>query len=283
MITVNSLSGGKTSSYLAVHYPANINIFALVRVEDKELLWMKGKDEKTRQLVSDKIGKEFIGTVEQDEIIYTMLDLEQLIGEKIIWTSGETFETIIKNHGNYLPNQMVRYCTTELKIIPIFNYLKKNTPLPVKMRIGYRHETNEINRSKKMLSKCKNGIEKFKTVVGKSGGRNKWGLVDYRIPEFPLIDNVVTKDVIHNFWNNNKQVRFAYRNNCVGCMNRQPLFLSHMANKDEEKFNWFIKQEEITGNKFRKETTYKRIKNFGLQNVLFDDDFNECDSGYCGI
>ena len=35
----------------------------------------KGKDEKTRQL--DKIGKEFIGTVEMDDIIYTILDLEQ--------------------------------------------------------------------------------------------------------------------------------------------------------------------------------------------------------------
>jgi hypothetical protein len=30
MITVNSLSGGKTSSYLAKHYPADYNLFALV-------------------------------------------------------------------------------------------------------------------------------------------------------------------------------------------------------------------------------------------------------------
>lgn len=75
MITVNSISGGKTSAYLMKHYPANINIFSLVRVEDKNNLWMKGKDEKIRQLVSDKIGKEFSGTVEMDEIIYTILDL----------------------------------------------------------------------------------------------------------------------------------------------------------------------------------------------------------------
>jgi diphthamide synthase (EF-2-diphthine--ammonia ligase) len=73
MKTVNSISGGKTSSYLAKHYPADINIFSLVRIEDTNNLWMKGKDEKTRQLVSDKLGKEFVGTAEMDEIIYTIL------------------------------------------------------------------------------------------------------------------------------------------------------------------------------------------------------------------
>ena len=32
MLTVNSLSGGKTSSYLAYHYPADLEIFSLVCV-----------------------------------------------------------------------------------------------------------------------------------------------------------------------------------------------------------------------------------------------------------
>lgn len=72
MKTVNSLSGGKTSSYLAVHYPADYNVFSLVRTDDKRVLF---PDEKVRQIVSDKIGKEFIGTLEEDTIVYTMLDL----------------------------------------------------------------------------------------------------------------------------------------------------------------------------------------------------------------
>lgn len=73
MKTVNSLSGGKTSSYIAVNYPADYNIFALVRTDDKKCMF---PDAKVRQIVSDRIGKEFIGTLEMDEIIYTMLDLE---------------------------------------------------------------------------------------------------------------------------------------------------------------------------------------------------------------
>ena len=281
MKTVNSISGGKTSSYLAKHYPADINIFSLVRIEDTENLWMKGKDEKTRQLVSDKLGKEFIGTAEMDEIIYTILDLEQFIGQEITWVTGNTFEEIIKQNYNYLPNKMTRYCTVEMKLKPIFNWLKENTELPVEMRIGFR--PNEISRAESVLKRAdENGIEYFNTVIGKRKTQNKWGLVPYRKVTFPLIENNITKDVIYNFWNN-KNVRFAYRNNCVGCVNRQPLMISHMASKDLNKVKWFEKQELNTGNRFLSDVSFEQILKFGIQNTFFDDDFNECDSGFCGI
>ena len=282
MISVNSISGGKTSAYLMKHYPANINIFSLVRVEDKDNLWMKGKDEKTRQLVSDKIGKEFIGTVEMDEIIYTILDLEQHTGQSVNWVTGLTFEETLKTAG-ILPNKMARFCTTEMKIKPIFNFLKKHTELPVKMRIGLR--PTEKNRMANILERAdENGLEHFKTIIGKSknGKRNKWGEIPYRYVEFPLIKYNIQKDTIYNYWNK-QNVRFAYRNNCVGCVNRNPLFLSHIAQKDKESFKWFVKQEEKTGKRFNSEVSYKDILKFGVQNQLFDDDFNECDSGFCGI
>jgi hypothetical protein len=80
MKTVNSLSGGKTSSYIAANYPADYNVFSLVRTDDKNCMF---PDKKIRQEVSDRLGVEFIGTLEEDMIIYTMLDLEQFIGTKI--------------------------------------------------------------------------------------------------------------------------------------------------------------------------------------------------------
>jgi hypothetical protein len=281
MKTVNSISGGKTSSYLAKHYPADINIFSLVRIEDTNNLWMKGKDEKTRQLVSDKLGKEFVGTAEMDEIIYTILDLEQFIGSEITWTTGKTFEEVIKQNYGYLPNKMTRYCTVEMKLKPIFNWLKENTELPVEMRIGFR--PNELQRAEGVLKRAdENGIEYFNTVIGKRKTQNKWGLVPYRKVTFPLIENNISKDVIYNFWNN-KNVRFAYRNNCVGCVNRQPLMISHMAQKDLDKVKWFEKQELNTGNRFLSDVSFSQILKFGIQNTFFDDDFNECDSGFCGI
>jgi hypothetical protein len=284
MKTITSVSGGKTSAYIHANFDSDMSVFSLVRIEDTANLWMNGKDEKTRQLVSDKLGGiEFIGTAEMDEIIYTILDLEQFTGKKIDWITGETFEQVIKNHSNYLPNQMARYCTTDMKIIPIFNYLREHIEFPCVMNIGYR--PNEKSRADKLKEReDENGIEQFNTVIGRSknGKTNRWGKVAYRTCKFPLIENNIHKDSIHDYWKD-KPVRFAYRNNCVGCVNRQPLFLSHMANKDAETFNWFVKQEKKTGNTFNSKTTYAKIQKFGYQNVLFDDDFNECDSGYCGI
>ena len=281
MKTVNSISGGKTSAYIAKHYPADINIFSLVRIEDNDNLWMKGKDEQTRQLISDRLGKEFIGTAEMDEIIYTILDLEQFIGQEIKMITGDTFEEVIKRNYNYLPNKMTRYCTVEMKLKPIFNYLKENTELPVEMRIGFR--PNEIKRAEGVLARAEpNGIEYFDTIVGKAGTRNKWGKVPYRMCKFPLIENNISKDTIYSYWQD-KPVRFAYRNNCVGCVNRQPLMISHMASKDLDKVKWFEKQEIKTGNRFLSDVSFTKILNFGTQATFFDDDFNECDSGFCGI
>lgn len=282
MKKVNSISGGKTSSYIAKHYPADINIFSLVRIEDKDNLWMKGKDELTRQLISDRIGKEFIATAEMDEIIYTILDLEQFIGSKIEFVTGKTFEQIIKDRGGYLPNKMSRYCTIEMKLKPIFNWLRENTDLPIEMRIGFR--PNEIKRANKVLERAdQNGFEYFETIVGKRKTQNKWGKIAYRKVTFPLIENNISKDLIYNYWNN-KPVRFAYRNNCVGCVNRQPLMISHMASKDLEKVKWFEKQEFKNNSKFLSDVSFTDILKFNSQGSLFeDDDFNDCDSGYCGI
>jgi len=129
MKTVNSLSGGKTSSYIAKNYPSNFNVFALVRTNDKDCIY---PDKKVRQLVSDKIGFEFVGTLEQDNVITIMLELEQYIGKEITWLTSKPFEEIIngdwnkgKNGSHYLPNMMVRYCTTELKMKPIFEWWQK--------------------------------------------------------------------------------------------------------------------------------------------------------------
>ena len=76
MKTVNSLSGGKSSSYIALNYPADYNVFSLVRTNDKSCMY---PDAKVRQIVSDKIGCEFVGTTEQDAIIKIMLQLSEKI------------------------------------------------------------------------------------------------------------------------------------------------------------------------------------------------------------
>jgi hypothetical protein len=284
MKTVNSISGGKTSAYIAANYPADYNVFALVRTTDKNCMF---PDKKIRQEVSDRLGTEFIGTLEMDTIIYTMLDLEQYIGKKIDWVTGKAFDDIIVRNGKkYLPNVTQRFCTSEMKLQPLFDWWQKEINEVVEMRIGFR--ANEQRRAKNMVSKTnENGNSEFKTIIGKSknGKRNKWGLIEWQKPSFPLIETPTFKDQIEVFWKD-KPVRFAYMNNCVGCFHRNPILLKHLSNTNENKFQWFINAEQETGynvRTFKNGISYEQIKNSLEQTKLFDEDFDECDSGYCGL
>ena len=282
MKKVNSLSGGKTSSYIAANYPADYNVFALVRTDDKNCMF---PDKKIRQEVSDRLGVEFIGTLEEDMIIYTMLDLEQFIGSKIDWVTGKTFDNVILRNGKkYLPNVTQRFCTTEMKLQPLFDWWRKSINEIVEMRIGFR--ANEQSRAKNMLSKTnENGNSTFKAIVGKRKTRNKWSDIEWQKPSFPLIQDNIYKDIVEKYWQN-KKVRFAYMNNCVGCFHRNPVLLKYMSDKHPNKYQWFVNAEQNTGHNtrtFKNGLSYDKIRKSLKQTSLFDDDFNECDSGYCGL
>ena len=283
MKTVNSLSGGKTSSYIAANYPADHNVFSLVRTNDLLCLY---KDAKLSQMVSDKIGMQFVGTLEQDSVIKSMFDLEQKIGTNIEWVTGLPFEDIIDNKKAYLPNLMTRYCTTEMKMKPIFKWWQSEIGEVVEMRIGYR--ANETKRVDRMVSQLnQNGVSEMHTVIGrtKTGTRNRWGMIPWRVPSFPLVGKGILQQDITDYWNNNRDVDFkqGYYNNCVGCFHRNPLFLNKMAQEHPNKMEWFAKQEERTGNTFIKGTQYKDIIQYKPQAELSFDDFSDCDSGFCGL
>lgn len=282
MKTCNSLSGGKTSSYIAANYPADYDVFALVRTDDKNCIY---PDKKVRQIVEDRIQKPFIGTLEDDTIIKTMLDLEQFIGRRITWVSGKTFdEIIIRKDKKYLPNVTQRFCTTEMKLQPIFDWWLNNVGEPIETRIGFR--ANEKSRAKTMLNKTnKDGLTEYKTIVGKRKSQNKWATIGWQKPVFPLIKDNIFKDQVVKYWEN-KPVQFAYMNNCIGCFHRNEVLLKFMSELHPNKFNWFIEAENQTGHNirtFKNGINYKQIKNSFSQIRLFEDDFNDCDSGYCGL
>lgn len=282
MKTVNSISGGKTSAYLSHKFPADYDVFALVTTNDKKLIY---KDKKVRQLVSDKIGKEFIATLEDDVIIKTILDLEQFNGRKIQWVAGKTFEDTISSNG-LLPSPLRRYCTTTMKLEPIFEWWLKEINEPIKMRLGFR--ANEIKRKQNTLEKVNaNGMLEMKHIISRKNNRNKWKFTEWQYPEFPLIDVEPTyKDQIIEFWEG-KPVTFAFMNNCVGCFHKNPPLLNLMSKKHPDKYKWFEEKEKnrkLNWDKFRVDgLTYEKIRNYEFTIDLFDEDFSDCDSGYCGI
>lgn len=281
MKTVNSLSGGKTSSYIAANYPADYDVFALVRIEDKRCTF---PDKKLRQEVEDRIQAPFIATAEDDTIIYTMLDLEQYIGRKITWVTGKTFDEVLNNAGT-LPDPLRRYCTTEMKMQPMFDWWRKEINTPCEFRLGFR--ANETNRAKRTTEKTNNnGCLEMKAIVGKRGTRNKWDMIEWQKPVYPLINDNIYKDHIEQYWID-KPVRFAWMNNCVGCFHKNPLLIRKMWDKHPNKIQWFADQERIKHNKDvwykDKNLSFNDVKRWHIQSELFDDDFNECDSGYCGL
>ena len=56
-----------------------------------------------------------------------------------------------------------------------------------------------------------------------------------------------------------------------------------MSNKQPKKCEWFANKERDSGGTWKTNITYDKIKNYKSQLNLFDDDFNDCDSGYCGL
>jgi hypothetical protein len=279
--TINLVSGGKTSAYIAANYISDYNVFSLVRIEHNK---SKFKDEKIRKLVEDKIQAPFIATAEDDVIIYTILDLEQYIGKKIDWVTGKTFDKVLNTAGT-LPDPLRRYCTTQMKLEPIFDWWRNKVKNPAEFRLGFR--ANEQNRAKRTLAKTNDkGFLEMKAVVGKRGTLNKWGLIEWQKPVFPLIKDNVYKDQINTFWNN-KPVRFAWMNNCVGCFHKHPLLIKKMLEKFPNKLEWFASKEKIKHENDvwykDKKLSYSDIKKWNIQKELFEDDFGECDSGYCGL
>lgn len=269
MKTINSLSGGKTSSYMATHYPADYNLFALVRIEAE---YCKPKDESIVKYVSDKIGMDFIATAESDTTLYAMRDLEQLIGKEIIWVTGESFEKVNRKMtgGKGLPNQMWRFCTTEMKLRPIWDWWYKNINQKVKMGIGFRYDEKE--RADRFSTK-------FKGIVGKRGSRNKWEEIEWRDGYFPLIENKITHPRIAK-WAEQSGIIFPPDSNCVGCFWKQIQQLRKNWDNESNKMQWFAEQENEKKN-WKKEMNYEQIKTIGLQQDFFFGTGSGCQAGFC--
>jgi hypothetical protein len=270
MKTINSLSGGKTSSYMAKHYPADYNIFSLVKIDAE---YCKPKDKSLVQYVSDKIGEDFIATAESDKTLYVMRDLEQLIGQNIIWVSGLSFDQLCKQR-KALPNMMQRFCTSEMKMIPIADWWFKNINEKVKMQVGFRYD--EMERAERFTTE-------IKIKVGKHpSGKNKWQTFNWREGSFPLIDNKINHFQV-NEWSKTTNLIFPPDSNCVGCFWKPIQQLRKNWEDEPLKMRWFSEMEKLNARnrRFKNETTYENIKKIGLQMDFNFGTGSGCQAGYC--
>lgn len=268
MKTLNSISSGKTSSYLAKHYSADYNVFSLVRIED---LRCTPKDKKLVQLISDKIGMDFIATAESDLTLKVVLDLEQVIGTQITWLTGETFEEVIKRK-KYIPNSITRFCTTEMKIKPIANFCRNEIKEIVLTRLGIRYdEENRVNYNNTEF-KFHNGFS--------DNGRNKWVTEKYRELEYPLVRDKIDHYQVY-LWSLSTPLKiFPTDSNCVGCFHKPIQQLRKNWDNNYLKMQWFAEQE-TNNKKWKSKTSYYNIKKIGLQTDFSFGTGSGCNSGGC--
>jgi len=274
MKTINSLSGGKTSSYLAAHYPADYNLFALVKINDVKCA---PKDKSIIKYASDKLGVEFIATAESDKTLYVIRDLEQLLGKEIIWVSGYSFDELIKKR-KALPNMMQRFCTTEMKMFPIAEWWFKEIGEKIQMQVGFRYDEKE--RADRFRTDIKIKIGKH------SNGNNKWKEFNWRVGKFPLIEDKINHYQVAQ-WANKTDLIFPPDSNCVGCF-WKPLQQLRKNWEDEPlKMQWFSDIEKANFSKrtkvqrWKKEATFAQIKTIGLQQDFNFGTGSGCQAGFC--
>jgi hypothetical protein len=287
MTTVNSLSGGKTSSYLAVHYPADIEMFAVVCIDDHNAngnYWRKNKG--LLQKVQDKLEKtsphwpEFKATAEDPQTLITMLELEQFTGREITWVRGVGFESLIQEVKKCLPNISMRWCTEYMKIIPMFEYIYLREDLPVDMRIGFRYDeserANDLATTISFPISCKNYGE----------GRQEWVHdFEYRTLSYPLIDDKVMRPMVNKFWDEHTEVSFPEDTGCQICFWKHPQQIKLNYNRPESKsiVQWAHIMEAIMGNRFKKEISMDAVRDIGVQMDFFGGTGPGCKAGICGI
>ena len=270
MKTVNSLSGGKTSSYIAIHYPADYNVFALVHSDDP---LTSPRDKGLQKKVSDKINFDFVGTLEADETLQVIFDLEQRIGREIIWVTGKSFDKVISD-SKAIPNKMWRFCTTEMKMVPIFDWWLQNVGEKVSMRIGFR--LDEFQRAEKFTTSMK--YRRSQKLTGQK--RYEWDEIEWRVGEFPLIDDRITIKDIVMYWKDDP-MPFPNSSNCVGCFWKSDYELRQNWDEYPEKMEWFARMEREKGATFKTGITYDQILSTPKQTEMFFGGGSCQSDGYC--
>lgn len=264
--TVTSVSSGRTSSYMALHYPTDYNIFSLVRIEDRDCA---PKDKKLIQYVEDKIKMPFIATAESDFSLYVMVQLEQDLGKEITWVTGDTFEQVIFNswHNGALPNRRMRFCTTQLKIEPIFWWcymnLFEDEDDYILMNIGYRADEPRrgFNNEFKFNFSCNNFGEK----------RNNWKEIEWRSCNAPLRTYGIDQFTVRKFFNERPQYVFPEESNCVHCFNKTEAILHKQFENEPKKMNWAKNLEKLTGNRFNISKTLYEIEQMDFKDHIEQD------------
>ena len=179
--------------------------------------------------------------------------------------SGEPFELLIRRK-KYLPNTVMRFCTTELKILTMKRYLTK--------QLDWKQWSAAV------------GIRADEAHRAKTDSKDRW------LYWYPLRDAGVAKRYIFDFWQRQPfDLQLESVNgttplgNCDMCFLKSEKILANIAKTMPSKADWWIRMEQETSSTFRKDRDLTEFTDFvGRQSDwVFDDEsfFCQADGGEC--
>lgn len=312
MMIVDSLSGGESSSMMAAYSNANVRVFSVVCIDCPE----HKTDKKLIQYTQDKFQKfcpnytDFQATAEDDATLWAMIELEQFLGEEIVWVRGKSFDEVLSTKSIFggeptrLPSWARRYCTSEMKLLPIFEYVYFNSLTPCHMNIGFRYDETEAfhgdatkDRVRKFYyswhKETKTWIPKNPhhfhypincNVVASSDGKKRmnWDYIYYRRAHFPLVEMGANKDMVTDFWKG--KINFPKISNCEGCFHKNIETIAYKCNASPAKMRWWMRQENRGKGTWRDDKiSYETIGNSKIGRQLKLSEVSECESEGCGV
>jgi hypothetical protein len=279
MKTVNNISGGKTSFYMALHNPTDINIFSCVCIDYPPA---SPKDSKVMQYCLDKLDGNFIASAERQLTLRALIDIEQIIGKEIIWVRGKSFDQII-DENSALPTWKRRFCTVEMKLLPTFEYLYPRFGKTIH-NIGFR--ADEYDR---IISGAKHSTFR-RPISTKNFGNHyqNWHDFDWRESMYPL-NRTFHYEIKRFIAKNYPQLIFPWDSNCAGCHHKSAALIKQNYIDDPEILTWFSLQEDKKLRLDKRFVTWHddRIPYSQIFQTEYPDlfsgisDFTMCNSGGC--
>jgi len=269
--SVSSLSGGKSSSYMAIHFPTDYYVFAVVLTDHRD---SAPKDRGLLRECQLRIPH-FVASHESDLTLLNILKLEQEIGKEIKWVASEYSldkfilgKTDIPGYSKSkrLPNSITRFCTVQQKITPIFWHCYLYYPLPVLMNIGFR--SDEKHRVDAWT--CDKDKFRYYSTCDIDSKRYKWNQIEWRISQFPLYAHGIDRLTVNRYWDK-KGWHFPEISNCRFCFFHTDFQLQAQALREPDNLKWWLDMETELKHSFGKRSLQQRLEQPLLWDILQDD------------
>jgi 3'-phosphoadenosine 5'-phosphosulfate sulfotransferase (PAPS reductase)/FAD synthetase len=253
--TCISFSGGRTSAFM---------LYKVLEAHDMSLpdeaivcFCNTGKEtEETLEFVHDCETNWNIPIVWLE---YSRKDKFRVVNFQTASRDGEPFAEMIEMK-QFLPNSVMRFCTTELKIKPIDNYMKSI------------------------------GIEEFTTMAGIRADEPKRVSKLRQTLYAPLASSGITQADVQNFWKNNSfDLGLEFRNkvtplgNCDLCFMKGGYQIASLIQQKPSRAIWWAQQEEKIQGRFCKDRpNYKQMMEFSQKQTDMFDKNEEAIACFCG-